>query len=151
MVWLLDQQEEPLSAQLKIMKKKTLQSAKDNRHVRSAEASPVSSNQESASSDKDQEKQTVRPVMTARSTKQLETGDRFQRQVPLFQITMSVFQIDQTFKLEDRQAVPGNQDSVPIDVSRFIGMGRTHRAQWTMVTAPMIGIAKKQGKIKMDF
>lgn len=104
---------------------------------------------EEGPSEKGEDRQTGH-VMTARSSRQ-ETGEVFQEQVPLIQISMSVFQIDQSLKLNGEQIVEGAQDNVSCNASHLIGIGRNHRSQWTMVTARMIGIAKKKGNVKMDF
>jgi len=68
--------------------------------------------------------QTDHAVTTARSH-QPEADEIFQEQIPLIQITLSVFQVGQRFSLKRELVEEGIQDHVSKNVF-LIGIGRNH-------------------------
>ncbi len=134
-------------AQKKIMKKKTLEPSKRHANTETPQASP---HWRSGAFEKNGDRQTDHAVRTASSHRK-DDDEVFQEQIPLIQITLSVSQIEQSLKVKGEPVGEEIQEPVSNNTSDLIGIGRNHRSQWTMMTAPMIGIAKKRGNVKMNF
>ncbi|MBF0279719.1 MAG: hypothetical protein HQM13_18115 [SAR324 cluster bacterium] len=132
------------------MKKKTLQSKNQETGPHAEKLSFASSDWKRSSSETVEDPPLDLSILKARLGQQ-ETSEHVQEQVPMVQITLSVFQVGQSFNFSEEKIVEDVENSCSGAVPHLIGLGRSHRSQWTMVTTPMIGIAKKQGKVKIDF
>lgn len=90
-------------------------------------------------------------AMLSQSAKPEEAENASQEQIPLVQLTLSMLQIEHDFKRGKMKSTAQQTEDVIVHDSHFIGMGRSQQCQWTMVTAPLIGVAKRQGKIEVNF
>ncbi len=102
-------------------------------------------------------KDTMVPVLSKGSGTDSEQSNSHDMEIAnddalVIQITASTSQIKGKFShielSEDEIEITTLEpELIGLDPFHFIGLGRHHKSQGTMVMAPMIGIAKRQGKI----